>query len=165
MGSEMCIRDSYFSFEVLEAVNVVAVNGAPSSIRRNDELFFLQAALAAGGAETDPIQVTEVRPNAFQSVALDEVRLVVLANVATLPEAAVGKLERFVDRGGSLLVFLGAQVQPDFYNSRLADPSRLRSFERIEGMLRADRHRSLEVEGRSPAGGARSPMPWRVDSV
>lgn len=116
----------YFSFEVLEAVNVVAVNGAPSSIRRNDELFFLQAALAAGGAETDPIQVTEVRPNAFQAVPLDEVRLVVLANVETLPEAAVGKLERFVDRGGSLLVFLGDQVQPGFYNSRLADPGRLR---------------------------------------
>jgi len=116
----------YFCFEVLEAVNVVAVNGAPSSIRRNDELFFLQAALAAGGTETNPIRVTSVRANAFQGASLDDVRLVILANVETLPDAAVGKLERFVDRGGSLLVFLGDQVEPAFYNSQLADPSRNR---------------------------------------
>jgi len=116
----------YFCFEVLDAVNVVAVNGAPSSIRRNDELFFLQAALAAGGTETNPIRVTSVRANAFQGASLDDVRLVILANVETLPDAAVGKLERFVDRGGSLLVFLGDQVEPAFYNSQLADPSRNR---------------------------------------
>jgi len=116
----------YFCFEVLDAVNVIAVNGAPSSIRRNDELFFLQAALAAGGADTNPIKVTSVRANAFQGASLDDVRLVILANVETLPEAAVGKLERFVDRGGSLLVFLGDQAVPAFYNNQLADPSRSR---------------------------------------
>ncbi|MDP7275607.1 MAG: BatA domain-containing protein [Planctomycetaceae bacterium] len=113
----------YFSFEVLEAVNVVAVNGSPSSIRRKDELFFLQAALSAGGSEVNPIEVRSVRVNAFQAAPLEDVRLVVMANVESLPEAAVAKLERFVDRGGSLLVFLGNQVQPAFYNKRLADPS------------------------------------------
>ena len=114
----------YFCFEVLDAVNVVAVNGAPSSIRRNDELFFLRAALAAGGAETNPINVTSVRANAFQAASLDDVRLVILANVETLPEAAVGKLESYVDRGGSLLVFLGNQVEPSFYNDSLARSAR-----------------------------------------
>ncbi len=125
VDDERLVADNrrYFSFEVLEAVNVVAVNGAPSSIRRNDELFFLRAALSAGGDETNPIEVRSVRVNAFQAVPLEEVRLVVLANVELLPEAAVAKLERFVDGGGSLLVFLGNQVQPAFYNKRLADPS------------------------------------------
>ncbi|GIT29616.1 MAG: hypothetical protein Ct9H300mP1_16620 [Planctomycetaceae bacterium] len=70
--------------------------------------------------------MTSVRANAFQGASLDDVRLVILANVETLPEAAVGKLERFVDRGGSLLVFLGDQAVPAFYNNQLADPSRSR---------------------------------------
>jgi len=135
----------YFCFEVLDAVNVVAVNGAPSSIRRNDELFFLRAALAAGGAESNPIQVTNVRANAFQGASLDDVRLVILANVETLPEAAVGKLERFVDRGGSLLVFLGDQAQPSFYNKLLSSSDRARG-----GLLPA------QLSGGAPKGNATS---------
>ncbi|MEE3365777.1 MAG: BatA domain-containing protein [Planctomycetota bacterium] len=140
----------YFCFEVLDAVNVVAVNGAPSSIRRNDELFFLQTALAAGGAETNPIRVTGVRSNAFQGASLDDVRLVILANVESLPEAAVGKLERFVDRGGSLLVFLGDQAQPAFYNKFLAGSGRARG-----GLLPAQLVGSV-AKGH-PAGGDDQP--------
>ena len=140
----------YFCFEVLDAVNVVAVNGAPSSIRRNDELFFLRAALAAGGAEISPIQVTSVRANAFQGASLDDVRLVILANVETLPEAAVGKLERYVDRGGSLLVFLGNQVEPSFYNDSLARSAR--------GALLPAKLIGTAAKGNPAVGGDQAPV-------
>jgi hypothetical protein len=51
--------------------------------------------------------------------------LVVLANVESLPAVAVQNLETFVDRGGSLLVFLGDKVHAAFYNQDLAGAARL----------------------------------------
>jgi hypothetical protein len=66
--------------------------------------------------------------------------LVILANVESLPPDAVTKLETFVDRGGSLLIFLGDKVNPAFYNRDLAAASRLHG-----GLLPG---RLLRVEGK-----------------
>jgi hypothetical protein len=69
---------------------------------------------------------------------------VVLANVETLPAAAVEKLEEYVENGGSLLVFLGDKVNASFYNEALVGPDR-----RHGGLLPC---RLVAIEG-DPASG------------
>ena len=115
----------YFAFEVLDSVRVLAVDGAPSQVPRLDELFFLKLALTAAPEGKSAIQVDSVSPGALTGSDLERYPLVILANVESLPAPAVEALETFVDRGGSLLVFLGDRVNPAFYNANLAVPTRL----------------------------------------
>lgn len=121
----------YFAFEVVDAIRVLAVNGAPSQVARLDELFFLQKALAAGGGSA--VRVEDVTAGGLGSrIAFPLEKeaqrgpdLVILANVESVPPAAVEALEQYVDRGGALLVFLGDQASPQFYNQYLAGVNRL----------------------------------------
>jgi uncharacterized membrane protein len=70
--------------------------------------------------------------------------LVILANVESLPAAAVEKLEDFVANGGSLLVFLGDKVNANFYIETLAGANR-----RHGGLLPG---KLVAVEGNPAAG-------------
>ncbi len=115
----------YFTFEVLDSVRVLAVDGAPSQVPRLDELFFLKLALTANSDNKSPIQLDVVSPSALTGADFGKYPLVILANVESLPLPAVEALEGYVDRGGSLLVFLGDQVNAPFYNANLAAPTRL----------------------------------------
>ncbi|MGH7135902.1 MAG: hypothetical protein ACREHD_09190, partial [Pirellulales bacterium] len=117
----------YFAFEVVDAVKVLAINGAPSHVPRLDELFFLKTALAAAAGDKSPIEVDTVSPEAVAATDLAKYRVAVLANVESLPAAGVEKLEGFVDRGGSLLMFLGDRTNQPFFNSELAGGTRLHS--------------------------------------
>lgn len=136
----------YFALEVLETVKVLAVNGAPSQVRVQDELFFLRLALTASlEDQKSPLELDEVAPaNLAETLAdPDKFRagcpLIVLANVESLPEAAVEKLEEFTARGGSLLFFLGDRVDAVQYNDSLSKPTR-----HLGGLLPG---RLLKVEG------------------
>ena len=89
---------------------------------RLDELFFLKLALTADPGNKSAIRVDTVSPSGLTGADFGKYPLVILANVESLPLPAVEALEGYVDRGGSLLVFLGDQVNPDFYNPNLAAP-------------------------------------------
>ena len=136
----------YFAFEVLDGVKVVAVNGASSSVKRLDELFFLEAALRASASSKSPIDVSVVLPRTFAGTDLTGIPLVILANVESLPPQAVDKLESFVDQGGSLLVFLGDKVNASFYNQTLTGTNRMHGgllpgrLARVEGNPTAEVH-------------------------
>ena len=118
----------FFALEVPEqtqTVPILAVNGAPSSVAHQDELFFLRFALtAAPEGQKAPFDITAIAPSEVASTAFEGYPLVVLANVPELSEAAVEKLEGYVDGGGKLLVFLGDRVVPDSYNRLLAGANR-----------------------------------------
>ena len=132
----------YFAVEVLDTLKVLAVNGAPSQVPRLDELFFFRLALtadpspqppspAAGergrgeGAGHSPIQLDETSPAELAGKDLTRYPLVVLANVESLSTQALEKVEKFVDGGGSLLVFLGDKVNAAYYNEYLTAATRL----------------------------------------
>jgi hypothetical protein len=115
----------HFALEVLGSVKVLAVNGAPSQVPRLDELFFLRLALTASPeGQKSPFEVDTVAASGLGAAELGKYPLVILANVESLPAAAVEKLEEYVDGGGSLLVFLGDKVNPAFYNETLAGDNR-----------------------------------------
>jgi len=115
----------FFAVQVLDTVKILAVNGAPSRVPRLDELFFLRLALTASPeGQKSPIEVDTVATTGLAGAELSKYPLVVLANVETLPAAAVEKLEDYVENGGSLLVFLGEKVNANFYNEALVGPAR-----------------------------------------
>jgi len=115
----------YFAFNVVDRVDVLAVNGAPSQVARLDELFFFKTALTASSEGESPMHLETISPAALAQTDLAKYRAVILANVESLAGPAVEKLEAFVDRGGSVLTFLGDRVQQNFYNQTLAAPTRL----------------------------------------
>ena len=115
----------YFAVEVLQSVKVLAVNGGPSRVGREDALFFLQRALtAAPEGQKSPIEVDTIPADAFADKDLAGYPLVVLADVESLPPKAVDKLEDYVAAGGSAFFFLGARVDKSFYNDNLIGPGR-----------------------------------------
>jgi hypothetical protein len=135
----------FFALQVLDSLEVLAINGAPSQLRENDELLFLRAALEAANPEgRRSIQVVPANPGDVAKHDLSKYPVVVLANVSRLSDEAVKKLEDYVDAGGSLLVFLGEKVDSQFYNDNLAGESR-----RGGGLLPAKL--GAELSGRDPA--------------
>jgi hypothetical protein len=134
----------YFAFELVEALPVLAVNGAPSDVPRLDELFFLRTALTAGMGGGQSLRLQVVAPGDLSGRDLGAFPLVILANVASLSEPEVERLERYVDGGGSLLVFLGDRVSPAFYNQNLAGETRL------HGGLMPGRLEGVEGDPRGP---------------
>jgi hypothetical protein len=121
-------------------LRVLLVNGAPSEDIGRDEVGVLRTALEPpdDGMRTvagtySPFLCDEVAAAAFGSLEADPdpYDVVVLANVATLPAQVVEKLERWVARGGCLLVTLGDRTADgsalDGLNARLwrADESGL----------------------------------------
>lgn len=132
----------WFAFEVIDTVRVLAINGAPSQVPRLDELFFLKTALAAAAGDNGAIDMDVAAPDAVATADLAQYRVVVLANVENLPSAGVERLESFVDRGGSLLMFLGDRTDAAAFNALLTGETRL------HGGLSPGR--LLGVEGQSP---------------
>src|SRR5262249_25449661 len=106
-----------FALQVLDQVKVLAVNGSPSQVPRLDELFFLRLALtAAPEGQNSPVSLDTVSGAGLADADLGKYPLVIVANVESLPEAGVKKLEDFASDGGSVLFFLGDKVNPAFYN-------------------------------------------------
>ena len=115
----------WFAFEVVASLRVLAINGAPSQVPRLDELFFLKTALAAAAGAKSAIELDSAPPDALATAELTNYQVIVLANVETLPALGIDQLESFVDRGGSLLMFLGDRTSQPFFNPSLAGETRL----------------------------------------
>lgn len=112
-------------------VRVLLVDGDPRETRHDDEIFYLEAALRALVGDRLRLSVQVVAGGDLQSAAPDAQDVVILAHVATLRRPVVRSLTKFVRRGGGLLVTLGSQVSPGYYNQVLGSallPGRLRSI-------------------------------------
>ncbi|HUU10289.1 MAG TPA: BatA domain-containing protein [Phycisphaerae bacterium] len=148
----------YFAVHVEDRLRLLAINGAPSHVAAQDELFFLRLALTvrpeagagkAGVAVVDaPILVDQITPVEVALPRLRDYRLVVMANVANLSPAALEALEKYVDQGGSLLITLGDRVDPKVYDAWVGK-------HRLHGGLlpgRLTRLVEAEAESALPAG-------------
>ena len=111
------VDNSYsFTFRSSATVKVTLVNGAPASVRRRDELFYLRTGLAPGGTGAGGlVGLSEIRPNQIEVAQLAGSDVLVLCNVAALPTAAWTKVRHFVSTGHGLIVFGGDQVQAANY--------------------------------------------------
>jgi len=102
------------------SIPVLCVDGKPGTSPGSGETRYLEAALAprVGGAAS-PIAPRVVSPYSLKAASLAEYRTVILANVSMLTPEMAEALKVYVREGGALVVFLGADADPKFYNERL----------------------------------------------
>ncbi|HUS64325.1 MAG TPA: BatA domain-containing protein, partial [Kofleriaceae bacterium] len=106
--------------ELNEEVPILLVNGDPRTIRYEDEIFYLSAALRPGDRADSGAILTVATPDDLAKRDLSELAVVVLANVPALPRATVAKLRAWVEKGGGLLIGAGGNLSVDDYNERMA---------------------------------------------
>ena len=113
----------HFLLNTRSRIQVLIVNGEPSAMRDEDEVFFLTAALNPSKDMARGIVSTVVSPDALAEQQLERFDAVVLANVAAVDAPSAAGLEAFVKGGGGLLIAAGDQVDPEVYNMSLRAPA------------------------------------------
>ena len=105
--------------EVRQQIDVLLVDGEPTSEAADSETYFLAPALSISEQETAGWRIEQVTDAEWESLPLRNPDLIVLANVATISERRAAKLSKLVRSGTGLMIFLGDQVDPDVYNQHL----------------------------------------------
>jgi hypothetical protein len=80
---------------------------------------YLAAALAPGGAVKTGIDPQIESPNYLNNKPLDKFQAIYLLDLGRLDQPAIDSLEKYVQAGGGLGVFLGDNCRPAFYNEKL----------------------------------------------
>jgi hypothetical protein len=101
--------------EVSRGLRVLVVDGDPRTVRTEDETFFLEAALRAGGAG---FSITTAMPDDLGAQSLAGYAAVFLANVAKPSEELAQALARYVEGGGGLFISVGDRVDVEAWNQR-----------------------------------------------
>lgn len=108
---------------IWDEINVLLVDGAPSSQALKGETDFLSVALTpysfARVKLSDLVRTQTVTPDKVKADLLSEFRVVVLANVPRLKDDQIEALRSFVQDGGALLVFAGSGIDTKWYNEKL----------------------------------------------
>ncbi|MEO8706150.1 MAG: BatA domain-containing protein, partial [Kofleriaceae bacterium] len=110
-----------------DEVRVLLVNGDPRTVRHDDELFYLEAALRPGDREDSGTQIRAITAEELSGIEprargkagaidLEEFDVVVLANVAALPAERVEVLAAWAKAGGGILVAPGDRVDAAAYD-------------------------------------------------
>lgn len=104
------------ALEVVATSPVLVVDGEPGNTVEEGEAFFLSAALDTGGDVLSGITVEQITEPSLADYDLSHLNMIFLANIAAPRPEVVAKLEKFVADGGSVMFFLGNQVDPSRYN-------------------------------------------------
>ena len=109
-----------FGLHAQDKLKILVVDGDPQTALVQSETFFLSRALSpSGDGESSTVAPTVIIPEALNATSLDSFGVVVLCNVATLPDSFVAKLPNYLSAGGGLLIFGGDRVQAENYNSKI----------------------------------------------
>ena len=110
-----------------DRVRVLLVNGDPRTVRHDDELFYLEAALRPGDREDSGTIVRSITAEELAGIEprfrgkagaihLDEHDVVVLANVSALPAERATILAEWVRAGGGIMIAPGDRFDPAAYD-------------------------------------------------
>ncbi|MEO8840776.1 MAG: BatA domain-containing protein [Kofleriaceae bacterium] len=129
-GDGLALDDRrYVRATLRDEVRVLLVDGDPRTVRRDDELFYVEAALRPGDREDSGTSVRTITAeelagitrtqNKPPTIDLNDFDVVVLANVAALPADRVAALADWVRAGGGILVAPGDRVDPTAYDKTM----------------------------------------------
>src|SRR5262245_38001091 len=102
--------------EASRGLRVLLVDGDPRTVRTEDEAFFLEAALRAGGSN---FSVTTVLPDDVGNQDLASFGAVFLANVARPSATFAAAITHYVEAGGGLFISVGDRVDADTWNQTM----------------------------------------------
>lgn len=117
----------YFSVDFGGTASALIINGAPASVPFKDELFFVRAALQGEQGGASRVRAVYTTGAEWAAQALQQVDVVVLANVGQLSGDQRVALHTFVEGGGGLLIAAGDRLTPESnasYGSLLPLPIR-----------------------------------------
>ena len=119
----------YARTELRDEVRALLVNGDPRTVRYEDELFYLEAALRPGDRADSGTALTAITVDDLSEIHLADYDVVVLANVRALRRELVARLVAWIQAGGGLMVTVGENVDADAYARTMAPllPQMLRS--------------------------------------
>src|SRR5690606_12966331 len=110
----------YVVVQVRDQLNVLLVDGDPSTTPLGGAADFLELALApyqsASASLKDLVRTTKVEARRFREEDLRGKEVVVLADVERLQGNRLADLDKFVRAGGGLIVFAGPHCDLEWYN-------------------------------------------------
>ena len=110
-----------FTLHAQDKLKVLVVDGDPQTSLTQSETFFLSRALNPSDESDASVFVpTVILADGLNSASLESYQVVMVCNVASLPENFIAKLPSFLQAGGGLLIFSGDKFQPENYNQRLS---------------------------------------------
>jgi len=110
-----------FTLDAQDKLKVLVVDGDPQTSLTQSETFFLSRALNPSDESDASVFVpTVILADGLNSASLESYQVVMVCNVASLPENFIAKLPSFLQAGGVLLIFSGDKFQPENYNQRLS---------------------------------------------
>ena len=112
----------FFAAEVLEAVDVLVVDGGWDAVSESSESDWLVAALGNDevgptGVRLSPYRVEVIPEDRFHSADLASARVLVLADLSRMSEEISEKVEGFLKRGGGVLIFNGPRMIPESWST------------------------------------------------
>lgn len=121
----------YAMADVRHEVRTLIIDGAPSGVPKEDEIFYLERALAMGARDQPPPRV--ITADDLARADLGAFDVVVLAGVPTIGREDGTRIVEFVERGGGLLITAAEGMDIDQYNAELARvlPRQLRGFKTV----------------------------------
>lgn len=102
--------------EASRGLRVLIVDGDPRTVRTEDETFFLEAALRAGGSG---FSLTTTLPDDLGGRDLSTFGAIFLCNVNRPTPEVAAALVRYVERGGGLFISVGDKVDTDAWNQSM----------------------------------------------
>lgn len=124
----------HFAARVRDGVQVLLVNGDPSSDSEHSEVYFLKQALRPRGLGLLGFTIDEVTENQFEGLDLSRFQVIIVCNLYRVSEDRQAALEKWVKAGGGLIMFLGDQVDEEIYNAQLYREGKGLLPARLDGM-------------------------------
>ncbi|MGB7952147.1 MAG: BatA domain-containing protein, partial [Candidatus Binatia bacterium] len=114
----------HFGLEAQDKLKILVVDGDPQTSLVQSESFFLVRALNPAGEQDSSIYLpTVIIAEGLSATSLDPYQVVILCNVAAIPDPLLPKLQNYLRQGGGLLIFGGDRMQIENYNLKLVQSS------------------------------------------
>ena len=119
-------NNAFLAVDVEDQMRVLCVDGQQRVGPNASELDYFRQALSPAKSEEVhagkmPLMPEVIGDSSLAEANLDNYRLVVMGNVASVPPEKVQALEQFVRRGGALWIFVGEKVIPSIYNKEMGE--------------------------------------------
>jgi hypothetical protein len=124
----------HFAARVRDGVQVLLVNGDPSTDHEHSEVYYLKQALRPRGLGLLGFTIDEVSESQFEGLELSKFQVIIVCNLYRVSEDRQIALDKWVKAGGGLIVFLGDQVDEEIYNAQLYRDGKGLLPARLEGM-------------------------------